>query len=31
MTRRMRLEQLDEAFAAMNRGEVLRSVIMFES
>ena len=31
ITRRMRLEQLDEAFAAMNRGEVLRSVIMFES
>ncbi len=31
ITRRIRLEQLDEAFAAMNRGEVLRSVIMFES
>jgi S-(hydroxymethyl)glutathione dehydrogenase/alcohol dehydrogenase len=31
ITQRMRLEQLDEAFAAMNRGEVLRSVIMFES
>jgi S-(hydroxymethyl)glutathione dehydrogenase / alcohol dehydrogenase len=29
VTRRIRLEQLDEAFAAMARGEVLRSVIMF--
>jgi S-(hydroxymethyl)glutathione dehydrogenase/alcohol dehydrogenase len=30
VTRRCRLEDLDEAFAAMNRGEVLRTVIMFE-
>jgi S-(hydroxymethyl)glutathione dehydrogenase / alcohol dehydrogenase len=30
VTRRIRLEELDEAFAAINRGEVLRSVIMFE-
>jgi S-(hydroxymethyl)glutathione dehydrogenase/alcohol dehydrogenase len=30
VTRRIRLEELDDAFAAMNRGEVLRSVIMFE-
>jgi|SRR5579885_157403 S-(hydroxymethyl)glutathione dehydrogenase/alcohol dehydrogenase len=30
VTRRIRLEQLDDAFAAINRGEVLRSVIMFQ-
>ena len=30
VTRKCRLEDLDEAFAAINRGEVLRSVIMFE-
>ena len=30
VTRRIRLEQLDDAFAAMNRGEVLRTVIMFD-
>jgi S-(hydroxymethyl)glutathione dehydrogenase/alcohol dehydrogenase len=30
VSRRCRLEDLDDAFAAMNRGEVLRSVIMFD-
>jgi S-(hydroxymethyl)glutathione dehydrogenase / alcohol dehydrogenase len=30
VTRQCRLEDLDNAFAAINRGEVLRTVIMFE-
>ena len=30
VTRRIRLEELDDAFASMNRGDVLRTVIMFE-
>jgi len=30
ITKRFRLEQVDEAFQAMREGEVIRSVLMFD-
>jgi S-(hydroxymethyl)glutathione dehydrogenase / alcohol dehydrogenase len=30
ITRRFRLDQVDEAFQAMREGEVIRSVLMFD-
>jgi S-(hydroxymethyl)glutathione dehydrogenase/alcohol dehydrogenase len=30
ITRRFRLDQVDEAFHAMREGEVIRSVLMFD-